>query len=427
MCFGAALSAICTAFSCASCMCTTCQCCCSLKSAKANPVCIKILYCLTFLLSCTVALVLKVYGQDLLEKIPVIQICTNQECYGNNAVYRIGFCLSIFFFVLAILTLGKAKLNDWRTIVQNGFFIVKLLLLIGLMIGSFFIPNNVFNVYANISIFGSSLFIIIQMLILVDFAYWVNEYLVSKSQDDMDNEKKWLGLILFLAIICFILSSIFIIASYVWFSGQDCHLNNFFITFTWILAITVTFMSLRAEHGAILPSSVVTLFCSYTLFTALSSVESCNKMSEPHAGQLFGNWIGFVITVGSVLYQATNVSSKQEVLATNTADYTEKLPVKSEEKKPLNEEEGAAEDDDEVPDEPAPYSYWYFHITFTVASMYVTMLMSNWMTENKDGKIDHGVASLWVKMASQWVTYLLYGWTLAAPYILKNRDFGFDV
>jgi len=135
------------------------------------------------------------------------------------------------------------------------------------MIGSFFIPNNVFNVYANISIFGSSLFIIIQMLILVDFAYWVNEYLVSKSQDDMDNEKKWLGLILFLAIICFILSSIFIIASYVWFSGQDCHLNNFFITFTWILAITVTFMSLRAEHVSIFPSSVVTLFCSYALCT----------------------------------------------------------------------------------------------------------------------------------------------------------------
>jgi len=103
---------------------------------------------------------------------------------------ELGFVYRFSFFVLAILTLGKAKLNDWRTIVQNGFFIVKLLLLIGLMIGSFFIPNNVFNVYANISIFGSSLFIIIQMLILVDFAYWVNEYLVSKSQDDMDNEKK---------------------------------------------------------------------------------------------------------------------------------------------------------------------------------------------------------------------------------------------
>jgi len=335
-----------------------------------------------------------------------------------------------FFFVLTIFTLGKARLNDWRTIVQNDFFAVKLFLLIGLMVGTFFIDNNVFTVYGNIAIGGSSLFIIIQMILLIDFAYWVTENLVAKSQDDMDNEKKWLGLILFLAVICYTVAIIFIILSYVWFSGTECHLNNFFITFTWILAIIVTFGSLRAEHGALLPSSVVTLYSSYILFSALSSNETCNYMPNYNTGQLFGNWMGSIITVASVLYQATSVSSKKEVLAASNANYSEKIPVKSEDKKPLKDEEPNAEsnnDEEEEPDEPASYSYWYFHATFTVAAMYITMLMSNWMTEITDSKIDHGLASLWVKMASQWVAYLIYGWSLAAPYLCKNRDFGVDV
>lgn len=39
---------------------------------------------------------------------------------------------------------------------------------------------------------------------------------------------------------------------------------------------------------------------------------------------------------------------------------------------------------------------------------------------------DDGAFSMWVKIASQWLTALLYIWTFVAPVLLPNRDFGQD-
>lgn len=37
--------------------------------------------------------------------------------------------------------------------------------------------------------------------------------------------------------------------------------------------------------------------------------------------------------------------------------------------------------------------------------------------------VDSGWASVWVKIVSAWITSLLYAWTVAAPFVMEDRDF----
>jgi len=72
-----------------------------------------------------------------------------------------------------------------------------------------------------------------------------------------------------------------------------------------------------------------------------------------------------------------------------------------------------------------PYRPDYFHLIFALASAYVAMLFTNWNLNDvgEDLSIDKGWTSAWIKIVTQWFTFLLYGWTMVAPSILSDRDF----
>lgn len=51
-------------------------------------------------------------------------------------------------------------------------------------------------------------------------------------------------------------------------------------------------------------------------------------------------------------------------------------------------------------------------------------LLSPFLSPSSDLKsLNANMASVWVKMASSWLSVVLYMWTLVAPAILSNRDF----
>lgn len=73
---------------------------------------------------------------------------------------------------------------------------------------------------------------------------------------------------------------------------------------------------------------------------------------------------------------------------------------------------------------PVSYNYAFFHMIFALASMYMAMLMTGWGEVEQDKeRIDVGWASVWVKICAQWLTGLLYVWTLIAPSLFPDRDF----
>jgi hypothetical protein len=75
---------------------------------------------------------------------------------------------------------------------------------------------------------------------------------------------------------------------------------------------------------------------------------------------------------------------------------------------------------------PISYNYAFFHLIFALASMYIAMLMTGWgAVEQERDRLDVGWTSVWVKTAAEWVTGLLYSWTLIAPAMFPDRDCGF--
>ena len=60
--------------------------------------------------------------------------------------------------------------------------------------------------------------------------------------------------------------------------------------------------------------------------------------------------------------------------------------------------------------------------------MYVAMVFTGWNLEQVEvfGKfeLNQGELSMWIKISSQCICFLLYTWTMVAPYVLQDRDFG---
>jgi len=73
--------------------------------------------------------------------------------------------------------------------------------------------------------------------------------------------------------------------------------------------------------------------------------------------------------------------------------------------------------------EPITYNYSFFHLIFALASMYIAMLMTGWgAVEQEKDRLDVGWTSVWVKTGAEWLTALLYTWTLIAPALLPDRE-----
>jgi len=64
--------------------------------------------------------------------------------------------------------------------------------------------------------------------------------------------------------------------------------------------------------------------------------------------------------------------------------------------------------------------------------MYLGMVLTNWQSVSSvtgDGLpdntilVDQGMAAVWVKVISSWITLLLFLWTMIAPVVLPDRKF----
>lgn len=70
------------------------------------------------------------------------EIC--DSVVGYLAVYRICFAMAAFFFFFCLIMYGVKSSKDPRSGIQNGFWGIKVLIYIGLIVGAFFIPTGTF-------------------------------------------------------------------------------------------------------------------------------------------------------------------------------------------------------------------------------------------------------------------------------------------
>jgi len=335
---------------------------------------------------------------------------------------------------MAILVIKVENSNDPRSKIQDGWWPAKLLLIAGMVVGSFFIPNEVFIVCGWIFLFGAAGFILIQIVLLIDFAYlWAESWL---SNYEKEEGFVWYCLLLACSVAMYLGGlALTLVVWILFYKGSECWMNivwpvvNVLIClFFSVLSIHPKIQAAHKKGTGLLQSAVCTLYCCYLIFSAASSEPTtddfnCNPFESKHQS-IIALVIGAIFTIIVVCFSATQSASQgNEFIGEDNKLILEDDP-KTKKQDAINTIEDSGDFDDEV--KAVTYNYTFFHITFMLGAMYVAMLISNWemiKTSEDDLSVDNSFASVWVKFASSWLVALLYTWTLIAPLVLQGREF----
>ncbi|XP_011062433.1 PREDICTED: probable serine incorporator isoform X2 [Acromyrmex echinatior] len=449
------------------CLCgsTACSFCCSQCPSCRNSTSTRIMYALLLMLGAIAACITLAPGlQNALKKVP---FCANsssnyvpsevsldcESAVGYLAVYRICFILSLYFFLMSVIMIRVKSSRDPRAPIQNGFWAIKYLLIIGGIIGAFFIPERSFgSTWMYFGMLGGFLFIIIQLILIVDFAHtwadaWVGTYEETES-------KTWYAALLGTAVFHYTFSIIGIVLLYVYYTHPSgCALNKFFISFNLILCVITSIVSILPtvqEHqprSGLLQSSIVTLYVVYLTWSGVSNSPdgACNPGFIPGISSHDVNTqnrvtfdkqsiIGLIIWFSCVLYSSLRTASKsskitmsENVLVQDNGavrNAAEQSLIANEEGRNPDAEGGNVTKVWDNEEEKVAYNWSFFHLMFALATLYVMMTLTNWYQPNSTLEtLNANNASMWVKIISSWMCLALYVWSLVAPAIFPNRDF----
>ncbi|KAE8655466.1 hypothetical protein F3Y22_tig00117026pilonHSYRG00002 [Hibiscus syriacus] len=374
-------AASCLASCCAVCACDACRTVVSGISRRSA----RIAYCGLFALSLILSWILREVAAPLMEKLPWINHfhkTPDREWFETDAVLRVSLGNFMFFTILSVSMVGVKTQRDPRDAVHHE----------------------------SVSKFGAGLFLLVQVVLLLDFVHGWNDKWVGYD------EQFWYVALLVVSLVCYLATFGFSGLLFHWFtpSGHDCGLNTFFIVMTLILVALFAIVALHpAVGGSILPASVISLYCMYLCYSGLASEPrdyECNGLHNHAKAISTGSLtLGLVTTVLSVVYSAVRAGSSTTLLSPPSSP-------RAGAGKPLLPMDKVDEHEEQGKNKPVSYSYAFFHIIFSLASMYSAMLLTGWSTSvGESGKlVDVGWPSVLVRVITGWVT-AGYDRTLEGP------------
>ncbi|XP_007558462.1 serine incorporator 1-like [Poecilia formosa] len=444
--------------SCASCLCGSASCllssCCP---STYNSTITRLAFSLLLLLGTLVSGIMILPSmEEHLKKIPGFcsgSIISGVNCdifVGYKSVYRMCFAMACFFFLFSIIMIRVRSSKDPRASIQNGFWFFKFLALVGLAVGAFYIPDGTFNtVWYYFGVVGSFIFIIIQLILLVDFAHSWNQSWLEKAENG--NTKCWFAALLSFTFVYYALAFTAIVLFYVFYTQPaDCTEHKVFISLNLLFCIAVSIVAILPKvqeaqpTSGLLQASIISLYTMYLTWSAMTNNpnKQCNPsllslvQSKPTVSPVGpsptsppGNvqwWdaqsiVGLLIFLFCTLYASIRSSNNSQVNKLMQTEEGQGLTSADQEVSAGEDGVHRAVDNEE---EGVTYSYSFFHFSLFLASLYIMMTLTNWYQPGTDNKtMQTAMPAVWVKISSSWIGLALYLWTLVAPVVLPDRDF----
>lgn len=355
---------------------------------------------------------------------------TKDACLQISAVYRMSFALAIFHFLLFLICLCKGPLP---TAIHEGAWPIKIAFLVGLYVISFLIDNSVLKVYGYITMVASGLFLIYEMVLLIDLAYTWNNHWVS-AYDSGKSSGCWMALLIIFTVIFYALGLTVCILMYAYYSSRWwCVLLT---TLTIFSAIVYTILSILhfAENASLFTCSLI--FCFTSCMNA--SVILSDPYMDGSKNSLLQIFIGLVFLYVILFYVSGTTVEKKNAVQKEDGKGEEGIPIASKAGEAVMEKDDGEEvtiahtSDRQTEEEKLPeitLQTALFHLLMVFVAFYFAMVLTNWGAPNigDDYENYYGFSKEWLgfgmKLAAQWTATLLFIWCLIAPKVCPNRVF----
>ncbi|CAJ0938815.1 unnamed protein product, partial [Mesorhabditis belari] len=428
---------------------SACSLCCAACPSSKNSTTTRIMYALMLLIGTIVSCIM--LSSTIQHKLSENNwFCDGLESFasvsckhavGFQAVYRVCVGMASFFFLFTLLMFGVKTSRDPRAYIQNGFWFFKYLLMGGLIVAYFFMSSKTLaSPLMWVGMIGGFLFILIQLILIVDFAHGLAESWMEKYEEE-ESRACYAGLLTFTAG-CYGLAITATVLMFVFYTtGGSCVLPKFIISFNMLLCVAISVLAVlpriqeNMPRSGLLQSAIISCYVMYLTWAALTNNpdKACNpsliSIIVPANGttpspkdEQYGTPMPAVSLVSLVLWflcllyasirNSTNTSLGKITGGTGDGSGDEESGGHAGSKVWDNEGDGVA------------YSYSFFHFMFGLASLYAMMTLTSWYSPSSDlRQLNANMSSVWVKIVSSWMCVALYAWTLAAPSLFPDRDF----
>uniref|UniRef100_A0A3Q2PZA8 Serine incorporator 1-like n=1 Tax=Fundulus heteroclitus TaxID=8078 RepID=A0A3Q2PZA8_FUNHE len=417
---------------CSSAICPVCGCC----PNKRNSTLTRIIYASILFLGTIVACLMLSPGvEQQLRKVPGFcedskgLFFAGQQAYlkcemflGYKAVYRFCFGMSMWFLSFSIFTVNIKTSRDPRASIHNGYWFYKFVALVASTVGAFYIPDEPFiYTWFIIGSGGAFFFILIQLVLLVDFAHSWNESWVGKMEKG--NSRGWYTALLAVMTLNYGTAFTAVVLCFIFYTKPDvCFINKFFVSFNVMLCTVASVVSVLRKvqefqpHSGLLQSSFITLYTVFLTWSAMTNEPENQTWWDAQS------IVGLIMFVLCILYSSIRSSSTNQVNKLTMASKPSAIHIKESSRSDMSEESlGPRKVDNEQ--DTVQYSYSFFHFMLFLASLYIMMTLTNWYSPDAEYTITSKWSAVWVKVSSSWLCLALYVWTLVAPIIFTNRDF----
>jgi len=355
------------------------------------------------------------------------------KCMAISAIYRMSFCLAVFHFLMFLLCLCGGPMIS---ALNEGIWLVKIAFIALLALLTFFLPGQFFVYYAYFSVWASFIFLVYEMILLIDLAYvwnqnWVDYYDSSAG----GTQCCWMIIIITSTFVVFGGACTVFFYLYSYFREQQ----EIIIISVTVIAGVIYFgisMSPLVERGSLLTNSFILLFSSLLCASAILSdyYENTNtKYLQIGLGLFFTFLVLFYAggTTKTPPAQEVQISGRralgQPVVSAISGTVMETDPKYQEQIRNSRDLQGVNNEDLAIEAE-VNLNTAIFHLLLTFASIYYAVVLTNWGTLYGEAiGQSSGVAPTWVpktvKLSALGAVTLLYIWSLIAPRICPDRDF----
>ncbi|KAH7022476.1 serine incorporator/TMS membrane protein [Ilyonectria destructans] len=453
-------------FAASCCGAATCSMVCSACGKCGNSVATRVGYALLLLVNSIIAwIMLTPWAIEKLQHLMLDYVkinCPTGSCHGWVAVHRINFALGIFHLILAGLLFGVSSSKHPRAAIQNGYWGPKIIAWFALVVMSFLIPDPFFVFWGNyIAFAGAMLFLMLGLILLVDLAHNWAEYCLAQIEET--DSRVWRFVLIGSTLSMYLGSIAMTVVQYVFFARGPCSLNQAAITINLVLWLAVSVISVNPSiqeynsKAGLAQAAMVAVYCTYLTMSAVSMEPDdklCNPLVRAQGTRTTSVVIGAIVTMLTVAYTTTRAATQSLGLGNSNGirlpeedehDLVTQQPAARREMRAealrraveegslpaeallSDDEDSDAGDHSSHDDERSQtqYNYTVFHIIFFLATAWVaTLLTMNFDEVTKGGDfatVGRTYAASYVKIASSWICYGMYTWTLVAPIVLPDR------